>query len=73
MKKDTINYDHYRLEHEVRGGQLYWADAFYVRKEIVETIYDNNAIEQSRRDSEIAKRLGFMDLKYRIDQVRKNQ
>lgn len=73
MKKDTINYDHYRFEHEVRGGQLYWADAFYVRKEIVETKYDNTALEQSRRDSELARRLGFMDLTYRIDQARENQ
>lgn len=69
LSKDTINYDHHRLEHEVRGGQIYWADAFYIRKEIVNTTYDINAIEQIKRDSEIAYRLGFIDLKYRLDKL----
>lgn len=73
MANDTINYDNHRLEHEVRGGQLYWADAFYVRKEIVDTTYENESFEQLKRDSEIAKRLGFMDLKYRIDKIQESR
>jgi len=69
MANDTVNYDSHRLEYEVRGGQLYWADAFYVRKQIVDATYENESLDQLKRDSEIAERLGFMDLKYRIDKI----
>ncbi|EGG98442.1 methyltransferase2C FkbM family domain protein [gamma proteobacterium IMCC2047] len=59
MSNDSINYDHHRLEYKTRGGQIYWADAFYVRKEIIDTVYDEKSIEQIKRDAEIAHRLGF--------------
>jgi hypothetical protein len=73
MTNDTINYDNYRLEHPVHGGQLYWADAFYIKKEIVDCKYSKLDIEQMTRDSEIARRLGFLDLVFRIDNLIKNK
>jgi len=73
LKNDTINYDHYRQEHQVRGGQIYWADAFYIKKEIIDTMYDDKSIEQIKRDSAMAERLGFLDLKYRLDQEYQNR
>jgi len=38
---NTVNYDDYRIEFESRGGQLYWADAIYVLKEIASFWYYN--------------------------------
>lgn len=64
---DSINYDHHRLEYPVRGGQIYWADAFYIKKKIVETSYNKGEIEKIRRHSKIAEMLGFLDLKDRLD------
>lgn len=63
---DTINYDQHRLEHELRGGQLYWADAFYIKKDIVDTKYDKDSQSEIVRDAKIAKMLGFLDLEDRL-------
>ena len=52
----------------MRGGQIYWADAFYIQKEIIDTNYQDKQVEQIKRDFEMAARLGFMDLKYRLEQ-----
>jgi len=51
---NTVNYDDYRIEFESRGGQLYWADAIYIRKEIASFLY-YNLNENLLRDIEIAK------------------
>jgi len=67
ISSDSIHYDHHNQQFDVRGGQLYWADAFYIRKEIVDIVYDENSSEQIKRDSDIANLLGFIDLKLRLD------
>lgn len=67
LGKESINYDNHRLEYEVRGGQIYWADAFYIRKEIVNTTYNLESKGQILRDLNIAKKLGFLDLKERLE------
>lgn len=67
LSNNSIHYDHHELEHQTRGGQLYWADAFYARKEIVDAAYNENETAQLKRDSDIAGRLGFLDLKYRLE------
>lgn len=64
--KDSINFDSNKLEYEVRGGQIYWADAYYIRKEIVDVNYDMQSTEQIFRDAKLAHRLGFIDLEYRL-------
>ena len=66
LDNDSINYDHHRIKHEARGGQLYWADAFYIKKEIVDSAYGEDIIDIAR-DSNIAEMLGFLDLKSRLD------
>lgn len=64
---DSINYDHHKLEYPVRGGQIYWADAFYIKKEIIDVSYSNESCESIKKDFEIARMLGFLDLCYRLD------
>ena len=44
MRSDAIHYDHHRVEYQPRGGQLYWADAFYIKKNIVDTVYELSLI-----------------------------
>lgn len=66
LKNDTINFDHYRIEHETRGGQLYWADAFYVKESIVNVDYSGESKEQIRNDAILAERLGLLDLSSRL-------
>ena len=67
MNNDSINFDHHRLEHEVRGGQIFWADAFYVKKEIVDTQYNKGSLDALKRDAMIAGMLGFHDLEGRLN------
>ncbi len=73
LSNDSINYDHHKLEYQTRGGQIYWADAFYIRSEIVDVLYDKQSIKQIKRDSELAYRLGFLDIKKRLDIELKNR
>jgi len=69
LGNDSINYDHHKLKHEVRGGQIYWADAFYIKEDIVNTNYTIESIEQIKRDAYLASKLGFLDLKSRLDKA----
>jgi FkbM family methyltransferase len=64
--KDYINYDDYIYANDARGGQLFWADAFYVREDIVNLNYANTDQSTINNDALIAKRLGFTDLSLRI-------
>lgn len=66
LKEDSINYDHHRIIHENRGGQVYWADAFYIKKDIVDTLYKKTDLLQLEKDAEIARMLGFLDLELRL-------
>lgn len=72
LKEDCINYDHHRVLHESRGGQLYWADAFYVKKEIVGTLYKKTDFFQLEKDIKIARMLGFIDLELRLKNFKSN-
>ena len=67
LPNNSINYDEHRYEFPVRGGQIYWADAFYIQKDIIDVKYNKNSIEQIKRDSSMASRLGFLDLRLRLD------
>lgn len=73
MRNDSINYDRYKLEYQTRGGQLYWADAFYIKKNIVNVIYESGSVEEIKRDAAIASRLGFLDLKLRLETAYKER
>ena len=58
--EETINYDAFPVNFKGRDGQLFWADAFYVRNEIA---YDESrSWGTSLRDACIARVLGFEDL-----------
>jgi FkbM family methyltransferase len=63
---NSVNYDHHKLEFPTRGGQLFWADAFYIQKEIIDTNYTTNNKQQLQRDMELSEALGFLDLKQRL-------
>ena len=67
----TINYDHHTCEVKSRGGQIFWADALYVKKEIVHNHVTSDSSEQIKRDHEIAMRLGLSDLASRIKNMSK--
>jgi hypothetical protein len=67
MEKDIICYDGYREQYQVRGGQIYWADAYYIRKQIADATYDKTDVNTIKRDSEIARLLGLLDIKDRLD------
>ena len=58
LKNNSINYDRHRIEFQTRGGQIYWADAFYIQKNIVDVQYNDSSDGQIKRDSNIANRLG---------------
>ncbi|GHZ26231.1 2-O-methyltransferase NoeI [Vibrio cholerae] len=64
--KDHINYDDYIYENDARGGQLFWADAFYVKEDIINLNYKGSSRNTIRNDALIAERLGFKDLSLRI-------
>lgn len=67
LPSSTVNYDHYRYEVESRGGQLFWADAIYVKKEIIHGAISSASVKQLKRDHDIAVRLGMLDLAARIE------
>lgn len=66
LSRSTVNYDHYRYEVESRGGQVFWADAIYVKKEIIHGDMSSASVKQNKIDHEIADRLGLLDLAARI-------
>lgn len=61
---DTVYFNSRPVQCETYGGQLYWADAHYVRKEILHLNYaDRN---QLVRDAMLMKVVGFTDIANRL-------
>lgn len=59
--EDVICYDEkHRIRHNIFGGQLYWANAHYVRKSIVDIEVESDA--QRRRDIILFQALGMPDV-----------
>lgn len=56
----AVHYDYYTEQFSGKDGQLYWADAFYVRNEIA--CQTPRPWETALKDACIAKVLGFEDL-----------
>jgi hypothetical protein len=60
-ENDSVFYDdRQRVTHEAYGGQLYWANAFYVKKCLVERGDDDPA--QVERDQVLLQALGRLDV-----------
>lgn len=64
VNRDTVHYDSVAVQHETHGGQLYWADAHYVRKEMLQNNYDD--LNQVVRDVTLMRAVGFTDIANRI-------
>ena len=57
-----IYYDEYRNEVKARGGQIFWADANYVKKEIIHTDLYEIPEKQRKKDYEMSNMLGLSDI-----------
>jgi hypothetical protein len=58
---DVICYDdRHRVQHDIFGGQLYWANAHYVRKSILDNREQSEA--QKQRDIILFQALGMSDV-----------
>lgn len=64
MGEDRIHYDHRSQAITKYGGQLYWADAHYVRAEIVEP--GSITPQQLKRDIALLKSLNHLELVERL-------
>jgi FkbM family methyltransferase len=61
LGEDVIYYDEkHRIQHNIFGGQLYWANAHYVKKNVLDA--DENAEAQKLRDSVLFQALGMPDV-----------
>jgi len=67
LGEDLIHYDHRSQAITKCGGQLYWADAHYVRAEIVKP--DSISLQQLKRDIALLKCLNHLELAGRLEQV----
>jgi len=66
--EDFICYDEkHRLHHPIYGGQLYWANAHYIKKSVLSPTL--NSVAQIRRDSVLFQALGMPDVTSRNSQV----
>jgi len=61
-----VHYDENQYETPARGGQLFWADAIYVHKEIVRAQSSIIGKGQRRRDLILADALGMHDIANRL-------
>lgn len=67
MNHDTVHFDSLSVQYETYGGQLYWADAHYVRKEMLQLNYAD--CNQLVRDAMLMKVVGFTDIANRLMSV----
>lgn len=67
LGEDRIHYDHRSQLITKCGGQLYWADAHYVRAEIVEP--DSITPQQLKRDITLLESLNYLELAGRLKRV----
>jgi len=64
LGEDRVHYDHNSQVINKCGGQLYWADAHYVRAEIAQSSFTTR--DQLMRDIILLERLNHMDLVARL-------
>lgn len=61
LGEDSVFYDEkFQVRHEIYGGQLYWANACYIRKEVLQPKATSN--HQTLRDVALFKALGMPDV-----------
>jgi len=67
LGEDHIHYDDQSEVHQKHGGQLYWADAHYVRKDVADA--DFTSLQQLRRDMILMGCLNHLDIEQRLKKM----